>query len=196
MWQPREHHPPPKKKTKNEWISNMTKDLERLEEGSKAEIHIDLLKSTRKNIKLENASPWWNTWILVQEIHLHSWQTSTQNEQMPTRSTRTRMDEQRKDYIDPERPPQRNRPKQLQTHNLPDYDVENIRSTNKGGNLKLANKLWIVPWGAERVPQRIQRHRRATLHRSAHPQQEEEQMEKSSYGLDWLQKDIWYVLQS
>ena len=33
--------------------------------------------------------PWWNTWLLVQEIHLHSRQTSTRNEQMPTRRTST-----------------------------------------------------------------------------------------------------------
>ena len=31
----------------------------------------------------------------------------------------TRMDDQRKDHIDPEGPNQRNRPKRLQTHNLP-----------------------------------------------------------------------------
>ena len=37
---------------------------------------------------------------------------------MPTRSTRTRMDDQRKDHIDPEGPTQRNRPKQLRAHNL------------------------------------------------------------------------------
>ena len=50
----------------------MTRELERLEEGPKGEIHIELLKKTLKNdIKLENARPWWNTWILVQEIHLH-----------------------------------------------------------------------------------------------------------------------------
>ena len=31
-----------------------------------------------------------------------------------------------------------------------------------------------------------------TLHRSTHPKWEQEQTEKSSYGLDWLQKDILY----
>ena len=35
----------------------MTKELEGLEEGQKAEIHIDLLKRTLKNIKLENTRP-------------------------------------------------------------------------------------------------------------------------------------------
>ena len=51
IWQPREHD------KKTESISNMTKELEGLEEGRKAEIHIDLLKATPKNIKLENDRP-------------------------------------------------------------------------------------------------------------------------------------------
>ena len=38
-------------------INNMTRELEGLEEGLKVEIHIDLLKKTLKNIKLENARP-------------------------------------------------------------------------------------------------------------------------------------------
>ena len=110
----------------------MTKELEGLQEGPKAEIHIDLLKTTLKNIKLENARPWWNTRILLQETHLYSRQTSTRNEQMPRRSTHTRKDDQRKDLIDPEGSTQRNRPKQLLNHNLTTGDVENINSTNKG----------------------------------------------------------------
>ena len=93
---------------KAEWINYMTRELEGLEEGPKAEILIDLLKTTLKNIKQENARPWWNTWFLFQEIHLHSRQTSTRNEQMPTRSTRNRMDDHRKYHIYPEGPNQRN----------------------------------------------------------------------------------------
>ena len=38
------------------------------------------------------------------------------------------------------------------------------------------------------MPQRIQRHRGATLHRSAHPQGEQDKTEKSIYGLDCHQK--------
>ena len=37
---------------KAEWINSMIEELEGLEEGPKAEILIDLLKSTLKNIKL------------------------------------------------------------------------------------------------------------------------------------------------
>ena len=76
------------------------------------------------------------------------------------------MDNQRKDHIDPKGPLQENRLKQLQTHNLPANDLENINSTNKGRDLLLAKKQWIVPLATERVPQRIQRHKRITLHRS------------------------------
>ena len=47
IWQPREH------KEKAEWISNMTKELEGLEEGQKAEIYIDLLKTMLKKYRIE-----------------------------------------------------------------------------------------------------------------------------------------------
>ena len=68
----------------------MTRELEGLEEGPKAEIHIELQKkNTGKYIKLERARIRWNTLILVQEIHLHSRKTCTRNEQMPTRCTTT-----------------------------------------------------------------------------------------------------------
>ena len=75
---------------------------------------------------------------------------------------------------------------------MPTNDVENINSTNKGRDLLLANKPQIVPWASERMLQRVQRHSRVTLHRSAHRKWEQDQMEKSSYGLDWLQKAQWY----
>ena len=50
------------------------------------------------------------------------------------------MDDQRREHIDPKIPPQRDHPKQLQIHNVPNYDVENPNSTNKGRNLLLAKK--------------------------------------------------------
>ena len=78
------------------------------------------------------------------------------------------MDDQRKDHIDPEEPRQRNRSKQLPTHNLPIDHVENIKSTNKGSYLPLANEPL---------------HMRVTLHKSAHRKREQDQTEKSPYGL-------------
>ena len=105
---------------------------------------------------------------------------------------RTRMVDQRKDHNYPKGPKQRNRSKQLHTHNLPTDDVESIISTNKERDLLLANKPRIVPWWTERMSQKIQRHSRITLHRLAHPKREQDQTEKSSYGLDWQQNVIWY----
>ena len=63
----------------------------------------------------------------------------------------------------------RNRPNQLQTHNLPTDDMENINSTNRG-DLLLANKHRIVPCSTEMILQMIQRHSLVTFHRCIHPQ--------------------------
>ena len=112
----------------------MAKELE----GPKMEIHIDLLWMILKKYQIGKCMAMRETWILVQEIHHHSWQTSTWNEQMSISSTCTQMDNQRKDHTDPKH-----------------YDVENTSSTNKGRDLFIANELQIVPWGTERMPQRI-----------------------------------------
>ena len=76
-------------------MNNMTKKLEGIKELPKTEIHIDLLKTTLKNIKLENVRPWLTTWFLVQETHLHSRQTSTWNELIPTKNKPTPMEDKR-----------------------------------------------------------------------------------------------------
>ena len=55
------------------------------------------------------------------------------------------MDDQRKDYINPKGPKQRNYSKQLQTHNLPTNDVEIFNSTNKGKDQLLAKKPRLFP---------------------------------------------------
>ena len=68
---------------------------------------------------------------------------------------------------------------------------ENINGTNQR-DLQLTNKPWIVPWGTERMAQRIQKQNRVTLHISAHLKRGEDQTEKSSYSEYWLQKVIWY----
>ena len=52
----------------------------------------------------------------------------------------------------------------------------------------IINKPRIVPWGTEKMRQRIQRHRRATLSRLTQPQREQDQTKKYCYGMDWLQK--------
>ena len=59
-----------KNNEKAEWINNKIRELVGLKEGLKEGIHIDLFKTTLKNIYLENPRLWWNTWFLVQEIRL------------------------------------------------------------------------------------------------------------------------------
>ena len=91
------------------------------------------------------------------------------------------MDDQRKDRIDEKKNPlQRNRSKQLRIHNISTYDMENTHGTNKGRYLLFANKLRVIPWVTERIPKRIQRHRKATLHWSVHPQQTQDLTEESN----------------
>ena len=55
------------------------------------------------------------------------------------------MDDQRKDHSDTKGPKQRNRPKQLQSHNLPTNVVENINSTNKERDLIFAKSRGLFP---------------------------------------------------
>ena len=120
-------------------------------------------------------------------------QTSTRNNQMVTRSTSSRLHDQRKDHIDSKRLKQRNRSKQLQTHNPTTDDVDNIDSTSKRRDLLLANEPRVVPRGAERKQQKILRHIRVTLHKSTHPKWEQDQAKKkTSYGLAWQQKGMRY----
>ena len=74
--------------------------------------------------------------------------------------------------------------------------VNNNNYNNNGRDLLLDNKPWVVPWGAERMPQRIQIRSRVTLDRSTAPKWEQNQTEKFSSDLDWLRKSIWYGQQS
>ena len=90
-------------KQKAEWISNMKNELKRLEKEPKTKIHNDSLRITLKNTKLENVRPWWHTWIWLKKFT--SIQTSYQNEYVPSRSRRILINDQRKDHIDPKRPP-------------------------------------------------------------------------------------------
>ena len=80
----------------------------------------------------------------------------------------TQMNDQRKTHNDPKGAKQSNHPKQLQTHNLLTDDVENINSTNKRRGWLIENKPRMVPWGTERMLQRIQRQSKVTLHRSSY----------------------------
>ena len=95
FWQPRKH---------NKKYDKRIRRAQRWPESGNAH---QFTQNDTKNMKLENARPWWNTWFLVQEIQVPSRRTSTRNELMPTKSTRTRMDDQKKKHIDPEGPAKR-----------------------------------------------------------------------------------------
>ena len=75
---------------------------------------------------------------------------------------------------------------------MPTADVENTNSTKKGRDLWLTNKPQIVLKGTERMPQGIQKDRRATAHWSAYLQKEQDEKVKTRYGMDWQQNGIWY----
>ena len=64
----------------------MTKELERLEEGPKAEIYIDLLKATLKKYKIGKRQAMMEYMDSGSRNSLHSRQTSTRNERMLTRN--------------------------------------------------------------------------------------------------------------
>ena len=63
-------------------------------------------------------------------------------------------------------------------------DVENTNDTNQLRDLFLNNKQQIVTRGTGRMLQRIQRHRKTTLYRLAHPQRDQDKTRKYIYG--WI----------
>ena len=136
---------------KAEWINNMTSELEGFEEGK---------KSNRKTPGHDEVHGIW----FKKFIPIHDRLAIEMNRCL--RSTSNKINDQRKDHIDPKGHKQRNCSKRLQTHNLPTDDVEKINSTKKGSGLQITNEPRIVPWGTERMLQRIQKHSRITLHRS------------------------------
>ena len=105
----------------------MEKELEAFKEGPKTKIHLDSLKKYQigkrralmayMDTGLKNSLPSTTEWLYKKQIHRNGWSK--------------------------ERPPKRNRPQQLQAHNVPTDDVENRNGTNHG-DLLFANKLRTV----------------------------------------------------
>ena len=142
----------------------MIKELKGLEEGSKAEIHINLLKMTLKKISNWKTLGqdgirgfWFKKFTSIYDRQALKMNRCLQGAHVPEWMTKGKTTLIQKDPI------KGTTPKKLQTHNLLTDDVENINSTNEGRDLQLTYKPRIVPWGTERMPQRIQRHRRVTL---------------------------------
>ena len=180
IWQPKQHN------EKAEWINQITRELEQLEEGPKAETTLTKVSNWKTPGHDGIHGFWFKKFTSIHDRLALEMNKCLQRAHVPEWMTKERTTLIKKGHK------QRNRPKQLQTHNLPTNDVENINSTNKGRDLLLSKKPRIVPWRTERMLQRIQRHSRITLDRSTHRRWEQNQTEKSSYGLDWLQEGIWY----
>ena len=105
------------------------------------------------------------------------------------------MDDQRKNQIDPERHPQRNRPKKLQTHNLLAWTWKILTAHIREeiyDSLKSRGQFSEEQKGCCKGT----REKKATVHWSTYPQRESDEMKISSYGVDWQQKFIWYIPQS
>ena len=136
-----------------------------LEEGPKAEIHIDLLKTSLMEYIGSGSrnSPQFRLALEMirwrQGAHVPEWMTKGKTTLIQKDTSKGTV-------------PNNYRPITCLSN-----DVENINSTNKGRDLLLANKPQIVSWGTERMPQRIQRQSRVTLHRSAHPKWVQDQTE-------------------
>ena len=115
---------------KAEWMNNITKELVGLEEGPKVEIHIDLLKTTLKKFKLENAGHdgihgfWFKKFVPIHCRLALEMNRCLQGAQVPDWMTKVKTTLIQKDP--------RNCSKQLQTDHLPTNDMENINSINKG----------------------------------------------------------------
>ena len=140
IWQPKQHN------EKAEWINHITRELEQLEEGPKAEIHTDLLKTTLKkasNWKTPGHDGIYGFWF-KKFTSIHDRLALEMNKCLQTAHVPEWMTKGRTTLIQMG-PNKGTSPKQLQTQNLPTNDMENINSTNKGRDLPLSNKPWIVP---------------------------------------------------
>ena len=131
-----------------EWIINMKKELVKLEEDPKAEIHIDLLKTTLKSIKLENAKSWWNTFTAIHDWLALEMSWCLQGTYLTECMTKGKTTLIQKDPI---------------KGTTPNYNTlitclpmmwKIIYSTDKGRYLLLANKPGIVPRGTDTMPKR------------------------------------------
>ena len=137
-----------------------------------------------KDIKQENAGPRLNAWFLLQESRVHTRQTSTRNEQMPTRSTRTRMDDERKNPIDSKGPEQRNNYKNYRPITcLPIMWKILTKQIREQICLLLTNRRLFPEKGCRKGS----RGKSELLNNDQHILNESKTRGKNSYGLDFLQ---------
>ena len=98
------------------------------------------------------------------------------------------MDDQRKDNPDPKRAPKMNHIHQLYrpiTCLLMMWEILTAQIKEEIYYSLISHRLFIEE---QRV---IKKNRRSTIHWSTHPQGEQNETKKCSYGVDWQQKGIW-----
>ena len=105
IWESKDHI------RKGEWINNMEKELQGLEEGLKAKLHLHSLRETLKKYQIGKLQTMMTCMDSSFKNPLHPWHTGYRNELMLRRSRHTRIDDPGKDHRDPEIPsPKRNPP--------------------------------------------------------------------------------------
>ena len=139
IWESKKHN------ENADWINNIKRELDGLEEAPKMEIHVDLLRTTLKRISNWKAPGhdgihgfWFKKFTSIHGRLAQEMNRCLQDTQVPEWMTKGKTILIQKDRS------KRTAPKQLQTHNLPTNDVENTNSTNKGKDLLFANKPRIV----------------------------------------------------
>ena len=172
-----------------EWVNNITRELKGLEEGPKAEIQIDLLKTTLKGI-LNWKTPghdgihgfWFKKFTSIHDRLALEMSRCLQGAQVPVWMTKGN------NTLIQKEPSLGTAPNNYRP-------ITCLPMTWKILRVQIREKIYYSltsRWRTETMLQRILRHSRITLHRSAHPKWEQDQTEISSHGLDWLEKGIRY----
>ena len=151
------------------WIKTMTKELKGLEEAPKAEIHIDLLKSTLKKVsnwKMPGHDGihvfWFKKFTSIHDRLVLEMNRCFGGVRVPG------MDGQRKDHIDLKGPKQGTAPNNYRHITIVPMMWRMLSAQERKEIYYFLTNLGLQK-EQKRMPQRIQRHSRVTLHRLTHP---------------------------
>ena len=130
---------------KAEWKSNNGKELEGYKEGPKAKINIDSLRTTLKKYQIKKHRAMMAYTDSGSKNSPHLWQTSYRNESIPTRSKHHQRDVQWNNHIDKKKTPSKEPPETTTEPYRAHLWCRKYYCTNKRRDLRLPNKLRIVP---------------------------------------------------
>ena len=186
IWKPKKHN------ENAEWINNITRELDGLEEGPKMEIHIDLLKTTLKRIWNSKApghdgihSFWFKKFTSIHGRLALEMNRCLQDAHVPEWMTKGNTTLIHKD------PRKGTAPKQLLTHNLPPNDVENTNSTNKGKIYYSLTSRGLFP-DEQKGCRKGSRGIAELLFIDQHILNESKTRRKN-LAMAWIQEGIWYA---